>query len=160
MIDYGAIRDVLRAGIWQHMRVFFVDLENGDPRPPHPFISHKFITPYMEESGYEINDEDTLIRESQLTMTLSLTVYATSKTEALNIAHQLRQWFQFYGYEYMVEHGLVVVTIEGLEDRTTFLETDYEHRVGFDVVLRTVDRVERKIDTIERVELNDEMMGG
>jgi len=160
MIDYGAIREVLRAGIWQHMRVFFVDLENGDPRPPHPFISHKFITPYMEESGYEINDEDTLIRESQLTMTLSLTVYATSKTKALNVANQLQQWFRFHGYEYLANHGLVAVTIEGLEDRTTFLETDYEHRVGFDVVLRTVDRVERKIDTIERVELNDGTIGG
>ena len=160
MIDYGAIREVLRAGIWQHMKVFFVDLESGDPRPPYPFISHKFITPYLEEAGYEINDEDTLIRESQLTMTVSLTVYATSKTEALNVAHQLRQWFRFYGYEYLADHGLVVVTIEGLEDRTTFLETDYEHRVGFDVVLRTVDKAEREIDTIERVELNNEMIGG
>lgn len=160
MIDYGAIREVLRAGIWQHMKVFFVDLESGDPRPPLPFISHKFTTPYLEESGYEINDEDTLIRESQLTMTVSLTVYATSKTEALNVAHQLRQWFRFYGYEYLADHGLVVVTIEPMEDRTTFLETDYEHRVGFDVVLRTVDIEEREIETIDCVVLNDETIGG
>lgn len=159
-LDYGAIKETLRAGIWQHMKVFFVDLESGDPRPPLPFISHKFTTPYLEESGYEINDEDTLIRESQLTMTVSLTVYATSKTEALNVAHQLRQWFRFYGYEYLADHGLVVVTIEGLEDRTTFLETDYEHRAGFDVVLRVSDREERAGNIIEKVILNNEMIGG
>lgn len=160
MIDYGAIREVLRAGIWQHMRVFFVDLESGDPRPPYPFISHKFITPYLEEAGNEVNDGETLIREAQATMTVSLTIYALTKIEALNLAHRLRQWFRFHGYEYLSDHGLVVVTIEGMEDRTTFLETDYEHRVGFDVVLRVYEREERQGYTIERVILNNEMIGG
>lgn len=160
MIDYGAIREVLRAGIWQHMKVFFVDLESGDPRPPYPFISHKFVTPYLAEAGNEVNDEETLIRETQATMTVSLAVYSRDKTEALNTAHRLWQWFRFYGYEYLVEYGLVVVTIEPMEDRTTFLETEYEHRVGFDVVLRTVDIEEREIETIDCVVLNDETIGG
>lgn len=159
-IDYEAIRETLRAGIWQHMRVFFVDLESGDPRPPYPFISHKFTTPYLPEAEHERSDGDKLIRETQATMTVSLTVYSRDKTEALNTAHRLWQWFRFHGYEYLAEHGLVVVTLEGIEDRTTFLETDYEHRVGFDVVLRTVDRAEREIDTIEHVELNDYVIGG
>ena len=160
MLDYAAIREVLRSGIWQHMRVFFVDLENGDPRPSYPFISHKFITPYLPEAEHETNDGDKLIREAQATMTVSLTVYSRNKIEALNIAQRLWQWFRFHGYEYLAKHGLVVVTLEGMEDRTTFLETDYEHRVGFDVVLRTVDRAERVIDTIESVELNDGTIGG
>jgi len=160
MLDYGAIRETLRSGIWEHMRLFFVDLESGDPRPSYPFISHKFITPYLPEAEHEINDDDKLIHETQVTITVSLTIYSRDKTEALNTAHRLWQWFRFHGYEHLAEHGLVVVTLEGMEDRTTFLETDYEHRVGFDVVLRTVDRAERVIDTIERVELNNEVMGG
>lgn len=160
MIDYGAICEALRSGIWEHMRLFFVDLESGDPRPPYPFISHKFITPYLPEAEHERNDDNKLIRETQATMTVSLTVYSHDKTEALNTAHRLWQWFRFYGYEYLVEYGLVVVAIEPMEDRTTFLETDHEHRVGFDVVLRTVDKAEREIDTIERVELNNETIGG
>lgn len=155
MLDYAAIREVLRSGIWEHMRLFFVDLESGDPRPPYPFISHKFITPYLEEASNEVNDGETLIRETQATMTVSFTVYSNDKTEALNTAQRLWQWFRFHGYEHLAEHDIVVVTLEGMEDRTTFLETDYEHRVGFDVVLRTVDRAERRIDTIESVELNN-----
>ena len=169
MIDYNEIKEVLRAGIWEHLGRFFVDLENGDPRPDtqeglpehlKTFISHKFTSPYIPQAGYEINDDDNLMFVSQPTMTLSLTVYSKDKGEALNIAHRLKQWFKFHGYDYLKEHDLIVVETTAMNDRTTFLETGYDNRVGFDVILRTTDKEEMQVGTIERVELNDELIGG
>lgn len=169
MIDYKAIKEVLREGIWRDLRRFFVDLENGDSRPDtqeglpeelKTFISHKFISPYTPQVGYELNDGETLELVSNPTITVSLTVYSKDKGEALNLAHRLMQWFRFNGYEYLKEHDLIVESIEPMQDRTVFLETTYDHRVGFDVVLRTTDKAEKKIDVIEQVELNDELIGG
>ena len=160
MIDYKKIKEALRSGIWNDLGRFFVDLENGDPRPDtqegiDTFVSHKFTTPYNPQKGYETHEGDTMTYTSQPTMTLSLTVYSGSKGDALNAAHELKQWFGFHGYEYLKEHDLIVASVESMQDRTTFLETEYDHRVGFDVILRTTDQETRQIDTIDRVEIND-----
>jgi len=164
MIDYKEIKETLRAGIWNDLGAFFVDLENGDPRPDtqdgiNSFISHKFTSPYIAQKGIEQSDGDTLTFTSAPTMTISLTCYAPNKGDALNLAHQLKQWFKFHGYEYLKENDLIVQNIEAMSDRTTFLETKYEQRVGFDVILRTTDTETRQITTIDRAELNNRLIG-
>src|SRR5699024_8638377 len=111
MIDYKEIKETLRAGIWDDLGAFFVDLENGDPRPDtqdgiDSFISHKFTSPYIPQKGSEyiaenyyflssnqITEEDLLTVSSAPTMTISLTCYAKEKGDALNLAHRLRHWF-------------------------------------------------------------------
>jgi len=164
MIDYNELKKVLSNGIYDDLGYYLVDLESGDPRPDRQddiesFISHKFTTPYAPQKGYEINNGDTLTFVSLPTMTLSLTCYAKNKGDALNLAHKLKQWFQFHGYEYLKDNGLVISNIESIQDRTIFLDTGYDQRVGFDVTLRVVDEQTRKIETIERVELNERLIG-
>ncbi|SDI15950.1 hypothetical protein SAMN05192534_12366 [Alteribacillus persepolensis] len=165
MIDYNQIKETLRSQIWTDLGRFFVDLENGDPRPDNQdnidtFISHKFTTPYVEQAGYETSESTTLTRVNVATMTLSLTVYSSDKGTALNTAHELKRWFRFHGYEYLKEHDLIVQSIEPMQDRTTFLETDYDQRCGFDVILRTTDEATRSIEIIERAEVNGDIIGG
>lgn len=164
MIDYNQIKETLRAGIWQDLGAFFVDLESGDPRPDtqdgiDSFISHKFTSPYISQKGFEQSDGDTLTFTSAPTMTVSLTCYSSNKGDALNLAHQLRKWFKFHGYEYLKENDLIVQSIEAMSDRTTFLETSYDQRVGFDVILRTTDTQTKEINTIETIDLNNRLIG-
>ena len=161
MLDYNELKETMRSGIWQALNLFFVDLENGDPRPDNQegidsFISHKFTTPYTAGASHEIHEGNTWRRVETPTFTLSLTVYASDKGDALNNAQALREWIRFQGYEYLKENDLIIESIEPMSDRTTFLETEYDNRVGFDVILRTTDTVERTIDTIETVVANDE----
>src|SRR5699024_11579196 len=139
-------------------------LENGEPRPDtqdgiNSFISHKFTSPYIAQKGIEQSDGDTLTFTSAPTMTISLTCYAPNKGDALNLAHQLKQWFEFHGYEYLKENDLIVAEIHPMSDRTTFLETNYDNRVGFDVSLRFTDTASRDIETIEKTEVNNRLIG-
>lgn len=164
MIDYNRIKEVLRKGIWDNLNVFFVDLENGDPRPDEQenitkFISHKFTSPLIDSYDIEDTDNETMTLNSIVTMTVSLTCYADSKTNALNLAYKLRNWFNFKGYEYLKENNIIVKEIEATTDRTSFLETGYDHRVGFDVILRSTDKQQRNIDIIEVAEINNRKLG-
>lgn len=164
MINYNEIKEILRAGVWHALGRFFVDLENGDPRPDEQegidtFISHKITSPSTDESTVQWNDDDKMIYRSQFQMTVSLTVHSDDKGKALDTAQELRNWFDFQGYEYLKENNLVVVQIHPISDRTTFLETGYDNRVGFDVTIRATYEDERAIEVIERVELNDELIG-
>jgi len=164
MIDYNQIKEILRAGIWNDLRTFFVDLENGDPRPDEQeniteFISHKFTSPLISSNDIEDTDNETMTLSSIVTMTVSFTCYADSKTNALNLAYKLRNWFNFKGYDYLKENNIVVASIEAMTDRTSFLETGYDHRAGFDVILRTSDVLKRDIEIVETVELNNTEIG-
>lgn len=165
MVDYNEIREVLRAGVWDALGRFFVDLENGDPRPDEQagidtFISYKFISPFGNEVAHEVIDDEKIIYRSQFQMTLSLTVYSKDKAESKNTALALRNWFRFQGYEYLKDKNLIVVEIQPMTDRTTFLDTDYDNRVGFDVVLRHVYTDERATEVIESAEINENIIGG
>src|SRR5699024_5490962 len=137
--------------IWDDLGAFFVSLENGDPRPDEQsgvteFISYKFTSPYIHQKGIEYNDGAKAILESAPTFTLSLTCYARKTEHALLLASRLNDWFRFYSYEYLKENDLVVVSVESMTDRTTFLETGYDNRVGFDVIMRISDKVIRDQD--------------
>lgn len=163
MIDYSEIKEVLREGIWNDLEVYFVELENEDPRPDNQedidrFISHKITTPYMLDGKMEYNDGNTLVRESTAKMTISLTCYSRDKGKVLSLCRELVNWFDFQGYEYLKDNDLIVVSVESVTDRTTFLETGYDNRIGFDVILRTTDRATREIDVIETVSINDDVI--
>lgn len=164
MIDYNQIKETLRAGIWDDLGAFFVDLENGDPRPDNQdgidsFVSHKITSPYIPQKGYEQSDGDILTYVSAPTMTVSLTCYSKNKGDALNLAHKLKQWFSFHAYEYLKESDLIVSEVHPMSDRTTFLETGHDHRVGMDVTLRTTDTETKEINMIDKAELNNELIG-
>lgn len=159
MINYIKIKETLRSRIWDDLGAFFVDLENSDPRPDtqdgiDSFISHKFTSPYIPGGIIEQHDGETLVHSATPTMTLSLTCYAPVKGDAMNLAMKLRDWFSFMAYEYLKDNDLIVESIEAMSDRTSFLETGYDNRIGFDVILRTSHEIKKDIETIERVELN------
>lgn len=156
------ISEILRPRIWQDLGRFFVDLESGVPRPPLPFISHKLISyvPQAKSETHTFDGENVVVKQTEHPLqTLSLSVYADTQAEAQGVALALKDWFDFTGREYLSENGIVVVRIENIQDRTVFLETDYEFRVGFDVILRTKREVTKKIEHIETTIVNNERIG-
>lgn len=164
MIDYAEIKETLRKGIWGDLNVFFVELENGDPRPDNQggvteFVSHKFTSPYIDGGEIRQSEGEVMHYVSSPTFVVSFTCYSRVKSNALNLALRLREWFKFIGYEYLKDNGLVIRTITPATDRTSFLETGYDNRAGFDVTFSISHKLEKEIDVIETVDLNGEIIG-
>lgn len=148
MIDYTNLDSFLRTEIWKDLSVFLVNLENGDERPDkqadiYSFISYKLTSPFINQRGVTVFNTDTEKYElrSAPKVVASFTAYAQNKLEALRIIGKLNDWFRFHGYNKLKEENIVVVTVENTSDRTVFLDTVYDHRVGFDVELRFSDLV-------------------
>ncbi|MGY4689344.1 phage neck terminator protein [Salibacterium sp. K-3] len=163
MIDYANLKETLRSGIWNDLGRFFVSLENNEPRPDsqegiNTFISYKFTTPETMEESYQTHDSGIMTYHALVNMTLSLTVHSNTKDEAQTVAGGLRRWFDFHAYYYLSSHNIVIRSVESMQDRTTFLETEHTHRVGFDVILRIPDTEQYDIATIERAELNGKII--
>lgn len=168
MVDYEAIAEALRAGLWAETGLLFVSLENGDPRPDtdeslpsdlHTFMSYKFTSPYINGAKHEEFADDTLTQVEQFTATLSITVYSKTKAGALALAVQARNWFEYAGYEYLEDNNIVCERTETIGDRTAFMDTNYDHRVGFDAILRLVNETSKTTTSIDRVTINGELIG-
>lgn len=161
-MNHADIAKLLEDQIWDDLRLICVELESGIQTPPLPFISYKFTTPFIyqptsDTHAYDgANDTVVLKQSSQPLMTLSVTVYATTKAAGLGVAMQLKDWFDFKAVDYLSEHNIVVVRTDNVGDRTVLQETFYESRVGFDVQLRVSHEVIRSTDYIETVELKGE----
>ena len=166
MYDLTALRNWLVNEIYQHTEVPLVPQNSADPRPPKPFSTYNFISPYIPQAA-----QPALIRHDKVvedenwveykrwelpTITISLNSYASGISDCWQKAMELKEWFAMKGYRSLKDEGIIVASIEGMEDRTLLLdETNYEYRVGFDVVLRVVSETSRLVETIEKVEVNE-----
>ena len=166
MYDLTGLRNFLIYELYQHTEVPLVPQNSADPRPPKPFNTYNFISPYVPQAGQPaftthdkvIEDENWIeYRRWELpTITISFNSYANGISECWQKAMKLKEWFAIKGYRDLKDEGIIVASIEGMEDRTILLdETNYEHRVGFDVILRVVSEASGLVETIEKVEVND-----
>ncbi|MCF8002130.1 MAG: hypothetical protein K9K76_09760 [Halanaerobiales bacterium] len=73
---------------------------------------------------------------------------------AINNLQQIREWFNIPNRGDIWLHdnwGCSIMNIGEIENRTAFLETDFEKRYGFDVIVSFKDVVEDVLETIEKV---------
>ena len=166
MYDLTALRNWLVNEIYQHTEVPLVPQNSADPRPPKPFNTYNFISPYVPQAAQpaltrqdkEIEGENWVEykRWELPTITISLNSYAADTADCWDKAMELKEWFTMKGYRDLPDEGIIVASIEGVEDRTLLLdETNYEYRAGFDVILRVVSETSRLVETIEEVEFKE-----
>jgi hypothetical protein len=98
--------------------------------------------------------EKDIIRKSTLYPdgTLSITAFGNN---AINNLQQIREWFNIPNRAdiYLGDNwNCSIRDITEIQNRTTYLETDYEKRFGFDVILNFKDEVNDRLNTIEKVE--------
>ena len=74
--------------------------------------------------------------------------------DSINNLQQIREWFNIPNRGDIWLHDnwdCSIRDITEVQNRTAFLETDFEKRYGFDVILNFRDLIEDRLDTIETV---------
>lgn len=168
MIDFEAIRNYVVRKAHQFTERPLVPQQDPAERPEYPFVTYTFIAPYTPqasqpaETGQVVTDDEgkewwEQARTEFPAMTLSLTAHAASAVAAVGAALSIRRFFEFDGRDDLYTFGLVVEEVTATADRTALLDgLHYEHRAGFDVLLRATSKITRQIDFIEALEINDE----
>lgn len=162
--DLETIRNEIVLSLYNYLNVPVIPLNTAVSKPGYPFIGYKFIVPYNtsgqgtvtkleavsgDEAGY-INE----VAYQQPQMTLSITAYSLNELESSVLAQKAHDFFKHVGYYDLERVNCAVVSSHGFGSRDTLIEDDYERRVGFDVIIRTADRVTRKLETIEQYNID------
>ena len=145
-----------------------VPTESEGPKPKYPYIGYKTTTPYnlsgtkgnytkrvieSLDNRFEHDIEETL--EVQPTFTISVNAYSDDAFESQALIKKAHDWFKHIGYDDLSSINVVTVDVQSFTDRTLLIVDNYESRVGFDVILRTVDKIKRRVETIEKYSIKE-----
>lgn len=144
--------------LYQNTGLRIIKANTTAPVPPLPYGVYNVTSPYIKDAGMEneayIDNGDSLTakREEQYKVTISFNIYAKDDETTIDLAMQVRQWFLFYGRDFIQSQNNAVVSVGNIENRTTFLVDSYEYKHGFDVQLRLSDE-----QTMENIDYFDKI---
>lgn len=119
------------------------------PQARQSFIISKKVVP-SEEVGFESDIEYTY--KINFSSILSVNFYGEDVSQYVNKA---RQWFLVnkLNRDFFYEYGKAVIKdVTPTQNRKTFIETEYEDRLGFDVEIGFSDKIivtEKTIETVQ-----------
>ena len=166
MINYSVIESILHK-MNDDIDVLAILDNQVAPKPSYPFITYKFLVPYIPQATKPIVDKKLIAnttdirfdydfeytQQEQPTLSVSINIYSNDELEALEVAYKVKDWFRFEAYEYFNSKNIVIVETTAIQNRDTLIVNDQERRKGIDIILRVTDEAVRIIETIEEVEL-------
>ena len=176
-LDIEAIEDLIYTSLNQYITdtVGTIQIVYAEQTIPlqllqMPRITLKLSDPYNTDiiNSQEIREtvtstnpsfDDDVMHNYKFTpqLTLSVTGYGNKDKPVRTYLDKAREFFlvpKLAGYIFEEYSDGVIKSVGDTEDRTTFLETEYQTRYGFDVLLEFEDVVQVRENTIENIELS------
>lgn len=166
-MTFREVRNLVTAGLGAYMGLPVVLSSQVSPEAEFPFFIYSSTVPYVGDGSLgvfscvrESEERIVEVRKEQPLCTLSFTAcsmnrgeypdYIHGDDEALDLAEKAQGWFLHAGYEYIAGHGITVVDVSNVQERS-FLQVDEEaRRYGFDVSIRYVRTDKKETGTVER----------
>lgn len=161
------VRNLIVSKLYAKTAKPVIQMEQTATKPDYPFIGYKIIASDNREPGMSIMERigvvstdplfDYDIKETaidQVTATFSFNAYGEKSSDAYELAMTAKNYIEHNMYCDLKDIGAVVASVEAVGDRTVLIETSYEFRYGFDVIIRMVNSTERIVSTIEEININ------
>lgn len=137
--------------------VIFAD--QAAPKPPYPYLTLKVIIDNISNGNHPsiTNEEDgdnfKQVATMQNSISISITGYGREFESVERLVKKAHDWFHFIGKKTLKGLGMVVSSVEAIQNRDSLIVDDYERRRGFDVMLRYTSIVKRRSEKLESASL-------
>ncbi|WP_423892808.1 phage neck terminator protein [Filifactor alocis] len=135
-----------------------------EDRPPYPFLTYTIISSNTPERGMgnylqevipsesnEFKSDVKEILQLQPQFFISFTAYSQDDFEAEDVAKRAYDLLKFKLYYFLRSIDVTVIEIKNFGNRSVLEVDDYERRCGFDVRFRTSYKIERSVETVEKI---------
>ena len=159
------VRNLIVSKLYAKTAKPVIQMEQTATKPAYPFIGYKIIVSDNREPGQPIVERVAIpstnplfvsdIKETaiyQTTATFSFNAYGAKSSDAYELALTAKDYISHFMHNDLKDIGAVVVNVEAIGDRTVLVETSYEFRYGFDVIVRIVNTADYIAPTIEEIE--------
>ncbi|QCT03292.1 hypothetical protein E6C60_2580 [Paenibacillus algicola] len=156
MIPYNEIRKALVSGLSDHTGLQVINMNGGGGIPKGAFITYHFEPGFNSTGGRPIEQQNGEYLEQMETVefTVSFLSYADDNPVSMTNALQAQEWFKADGRIRLKDDlGIVVHNVGQVENRDVAIGTEWERRHGFEVEFRMQNISQRKLDVIEKVNI-------
>ncbi|PKM61635.1 MAG: hypothetical protein CVU99_02425 [Firmicutes bacterium HGW-Firmicutes-4] len=143
-----------------------VPTDNVGKKPDYPYVSYKITTARGKTEGQPIIESELVtstnplfefdIKETaieQPTFTISFMAYAAAAFDANGLAQLTLDTVNHSLYYELQDINAVVADVEAVGDRTIQIVDHYEHRYGFDAIIRITTEASRIVETMEEINI-------
>ena len=144
-----------------YLQIQFDRAEQPGDRPPYIFLSYKILSGEPEPAQQIIQtteddpDDETkvikkTVRESDAVVSLNFIGGEKDYHTLWDFANKAYNWIDSEDAADQADViGVGVFTAGPVQDRTVFLETSYEHKLGFDITVKHKMSSAEKVDAID-----------
>lgn len=156
MIPYNEIRKLLVNELSGYTGLQVINMNGGSSIPKTAFLTYHFEPGFEKVRGFpiEVHKGDHIEQVETVEFTVSFMSYADDHPTSMNNALLAREWFRTDGREILKEaFWIIVYEVGHVENRDIAIGEEWERRQGFEVVFRMPDVSQRKLYTIEKVNI-------
>lgn len=158
------IRNKIIEKVTDMLGVPVIQSNQTEDRPPYPFVAYTIISSNTPERGtgnylqevipsgsneFKSDVKETLQLQPQFF--ISFTAYAENDFDAENVAKRAYDLLKFKLYYFLRSIDVTVIEIKNFGSRSVLEVDEYERRCGFDVRFRTSYKIERSVETVEKI---------
>lgn len=157
-MDKETIQDAIIPLLSSFLSVQLVESGQAGDVPDGPHVVFTATLPYGKDVGRPdrsyVSGPDTLDKkqDEDFITVWSFTSIHDSRASSISLAQQTRDWFSFYGEDFLSELDIAVVNITGMSNRDSVNE--YEYRNGFDVTLRAHRQITASVGYFDKINYN------
>lgn len=132
----------------------------------YPYGTVNILNPYIQDmdttkgtltrSASTDNTKVKITRTETPKIVFSINCLSNKMQSCLDMLKATQEYLIFAGKQYLNEYDIIILDIGNIQDRTIFLETEYEYRFGFDLTVRTTSTITLETDNISDVDVKNE----
>ena len=155
MVNTDNIRSTVVKGVREHCKCPFIRKNQTAKMPDYPYLGYTITTHATENKGtYGVYDDG--VARKPVSQIWSITACSNNYEEAVRLANEAHDWFDYTGDIYMSDNDVIVESVGAVGDRSNLLTAEYEYSYGFDVTFSAFDEIEMPDNgTIETVNLGN-----
>lgn len=154
MIDAEHLRSVVVKGLKEYVGIPVIRSNQNAEPPDYPYASYTITTPESANNGtYGVYSDG--VDRLPVTQTWSITVQSDKYDESLTLASKAREWLQHTGALYLNDNDVIVQSVTNITNRDNVISVEYEYKHGFDCVFWLMNEVERQVEEIETINIEE-----
>ena len=148
------IRNIIIRELYAYIQKPIIPNTDTQNRTNYPFADYSITSniPDSGEGNYSLQSEGVDVKETlalQNKIAFSFNVYSKNEVECYNLAKDIWNWFRHIGIDVLSNFNIAVVDVMTIDNRSILEINQYEHRFGFDVIVRYKESIERVDLTIQ-----------
>ncbi len=141
MYQVETVQSAIARGLKSALGVMVVEINSPGDAPNLPYVTYDFSVGADETTGQPVKlvGEDSITLSETIEFSVDFQFAAVNRGKALKLALQARDWFNGEGHDILKygPAGIVVVTIEQVNNRDVQIGDDWTYQYGFEVLFRT-----------------------